>query len=56
MIFFDTTKAEFPKFRLVKFPGKNIRATGQVIQADGRLLLELASMDDIVVLDADKGS
>ncbi len=54
MVFFDTTKAEFPKFRLVKFPGKTIRATGQVIQADGRLLLELASMEDIKTLDTEK--
>jgi serine/threonine protein kinase len=50
MVYFDTTKGEFPKFRLVKFQGKKIRATGVVRSVDNRVLVEVDSIDKVKLL------
>ena len=48
MVFFDKTKTETSEWILKrKFGGQKVRASGTVKLDDGRLLLELTSMNDL---------
>jgi hypothetical protein len=48
MVFFDPAKSESAAFALKrKFVGQKIRATGTVTEIDGKLLLNMTSMNDI---------
>jgi serine/threonine protein kinase len=47
MLAFDLKKGDFSKWKLGKFKGQKISATGVVEIADRRLFLDMASMDDL---------
>jgi hypothetical protein len=47
LLAFDLKKGDFSKWKLGKFKGQKISATGVVEIADRRLFLDMASMDDL---------